>query len=35
MVFVLKTQEIPYDSTESNRMFDLVIAKRVLVTQAV
>lgn len=35
MVFVLKTQEIPYDSVESNRMFDLVNSKRVVVTQAV
>lgn len=35
LVFVLKTQEIPYDSAESNRMFDLVNSKRVIVTPAV
>jgi hypothetical protein len=35
MVFVLKSQEIPYDSPESGNMFDLVNEKSVFVTRAV
>jgi hypothetical protein len=35
VVFVLKTQEIPYDSPESDKMFDPLAKERVLVTDAV
>lgn len=35
MVFVLKTQEIPYDSPESEMMFDPLSKERVVVTNAV
>tara|TARA_R110002072_G_C7974418_1_gene535188 strand:- start:110 stop:394 length:285 start_codon:yes stop_codon:yes gene_type:complete len=35
MAFVLKPQEIPLDSPESDNMFDLVNGKRVVATRAV
>ena len=35
MRFALKPQEIPFDSPESDNMFDLVTEKRVVATQAV